>query len=143
MGASYHSHALIGLRVPRHIYVAKAFDRKDVKTFPHDFAPAIKFHPQNGQRLWKEELTPFEDVEKVLSNFTIVTDGEIDRHVYICVCYAGNEINDNGGPYDSLTQLAQSFSISEWKKRMQNELEPLGLWNEKEFGLWAVLDIRA
>lgn len=60
-------------------------------------------------------------------------------HDYVYVGIAtGEDTYSNGGDDDSFVSL-QADDVAQIKEKLREYLEPIGLWDEKQFGLWSVL----
>lgn len=132
MGADYSSAAVIGVKIDQ----GKLATSKMVKAFPHDFGPDINFHPKTGKKLWMEKaeyIPQYDEYKGTLAGFrvTFTTD---NTTMYCGIVASGT--HSNCGSEAKRTKLED---IGEIKAKLKSALEPLGLWDEKSFGLWTVL----
>ena len=158
MGADFYARSIIGVKLPEtdDIPPAKIYVRK--RAFDHDFEDdgEMEFHPKTGQKLWLEEKEEVEasypsliiDVEedyldskpKPGQNIISIPDG-------LSTAFGTDEISwfigfvletdsSNGGDREAFYHLPD---IDALKNRLKNFLEPLGYWNEEDFGLYSVL----
>lgn len=147
MGADYTSMAIIGVGVN-----LKKIPKKKtrVKAFEHDFPEDWKVDPKNPSRkLWIEEEYlefAFDDEQNdYVENMTKLiklpegvriysgTDGEPT------ILGIGAETgSSNGGDDCTLTSL-DDLNITVFKEQLKAILEPLKMWKEKDFGLYALL----
>lgn len=141
MGADFRAYAVIGLRVDEERLYGPP---KKVKAFEHNHPEDWEVDPRTGKKLWYEERPPLADydpqgTEKILG-YKVVTGTWTGRgrDAYICLHFAGNRTYSNGGQKDDL-DLLNLPELQQSKEKMKEALSPLGIWNEKEFGLWAVL----
>lgn len=158
MGADYYANAIIGIKLPEKddIPPAKIYVRK--RAFSHSFEDNgnMEFHPKTGKKLWLEEKEEVEadypsliiDVgddylgskpepgQKIIS----IPDGlstayGTDQRSWF-IGFVVETGSSNGGDEEVFDHLPD---IDALKNRLKNFLEPLGYWNEEEFGLYSVL----
>lgn len=137
--------ALIGVRVDRRDFEERLYQRANVKAFQHDYGQDMKFDPQTGKPLWKESQEPVDgwnEEDEQLFGYPVVDDGSEGKYKYICLYATGKKTDDNGGPYDQMQDVVLA-NLSVARNKMRKELEKLGLWSDKQFGLWAVLEANA
>ena len=135
MGCSYTAYTVIGCRVPD----SRMYRETQVKAFDHNFGEDMKFDPQTGKPLWITErmLVNGDDYldQSDFGGFYAVTDDpERPDFYYIGVGSESSPKYDHGnGP------ARMDFPVEdEVKARLKEYLEPLGLWDEAEFGIWTV-----
>lgn len=133
MGADYTAMAAIGLAF-------KAEDLtviKRTKAFPHDYPEDFDFCPKTKKPLWVDKKVSYDgfDGDKLLG-YPVISAGCGDETLIACLISA-NDTYSNGGKTVDMRPL--DFALVAAKKRMKADLEPLGIWDEKEFGLWTVL----
>ena len=136
MGADYSSYSIIGLKVDPD----KLYTEAIRKTYNHNHPENMKFDPETGKKLWEtrqEPISQFNESEEEFSGYPVVF-GTDRGEAFICI-YCASGTYSNGGSNSSFTKIDEDFNLIKEKKEMKNLLEPLGLWNEKDFGLWTVL----
>lgn len=135
MGVSYYSKAVIGIRVPP----ADFFVDKTVKTFDHDYPEDFTHDPKSGKKLWMTVREPRPDlnvpvdweIDNGLNGFEFFDSTDSEETVLGIGCESGNwqgEVAFRPLPKD----------INTLKEELRQLLEPLGMWNEKAFGLYSV-----
>lgn len=158
MGVDYYANAIIGIKLPDtdDIPPAKIYVRK--KAFDHDFEDdgEMEFHPRTGQKLWLEEKEEVEadypsliiDIEdeylgsnpkpgqKIISlPYGLSTAYDTDQRSRF-IGFVVETGSSNGSDEEVFNHLPD---IDALKNRLKNFLEPLGYWNEEDFGLYSVL----
>ena len=147
MGADYSSIAIIGVGVDLDKIPKK---KTKVKAFAHDYPEDWKVDPKNpSKKLWIEGSFPevaFDDDEgDINSEHTKLiklpegvklfkgTDGQPT------ILGIGAETgSSNGGDDCTLTSL-DGLDLIKLKVQLKVILEPLGMWEEGDFGLYALL----
>lgn len=132
MGADYHAYAVIGIVVDSSKFY---HEPRTVKAFDHDYPEDMKFCPQTGKELWaldEEPIEGFDEDRYTLGGFPIVqgTDGKIE---VLAVCRNGADDYDRG----KVKPLPDN--LDELKQQVKSLLEPLGQWDERKWGLYAIL----
>jgi hypothetical protein len=134
MGADFTSSAVVGLKIdPKKLTISKKVrsckcDVKDIET--------MKFCPKCGEEVFTEELDciPGYNEDGDLCGYKLIF-GTDQIEAYVCAFLA--EQDDYGDKVQDFTQLPDN--IKEIKEKMRDTIGPLGLWDEKKFGLWSVL----
>jgi hypothetical protein len=137
MGVDYSAVALIGVRVD----LDNLMPKKKVKAFPHDYPEETMFCPKTGRKLWDVERVPVDGYDEGKDLFhgfrvhagTNWSDGTHEMFI----AFESVRVKDDDGT--AIRHLTGVNCISEMSKCMQSVLEPLGMWDENEFGLWVVL----
>jgi hypothetical protein len=149
MSTDYRAIAVIGINID-----LSKIPTEDtwVKVGKHNRPKTMKFDPDTGVRLWNVISCPkfqFHRHDYSLGELEIpFIDFPDEMHI---------ELFDSGG---QKTQTILGFGIisGTWeqpvlkcpyhlpaieniKQELKNKLECVGLWDEKEFGLWAILQI--
>jgi hypothetical protein len=137
MGFDYDARAVIGAAVP----AARLFETARARCCQHP-EPAGKFCPECGKPAWKDERRPVaayqvddETGEWSLAGLPVVRSGLDDASVYVG---AATELATSWNG-DVSKVLPLSESVEAIRARVRGALEPLGLWDEGRFGLWALL----
>lgn len=147
MGADYSAFAIIGCIIDlKKIPVIT----KKVKAFEHNVPEDsdVKFDAKTGRALWEEEEyleytfeTDYEGervgpdtkkVDKKGLKLYYGTDGE----PVILGFGVGDTYSNGGNDYD----FRSLSDTNEIKEKLKSILEPLGMWNEKKFGLYSLLE---
>ena len=134
MGCSYTAYTVIGCRVLKD----KLYNERQVKAFDHNFGEDMKFDPQTGKPLWRTEQTLVNgdiDLDGNFGEFSAVTDNpEDDEFYYIGVESSASPSWDHGdGPVKM-----DNPDLDKIRSSIKAYLEPFGLWDEAEFGIWTV-----
>ena len=114
---------------------------KVVKAFPHNHPESMKFDPETGKKLWEIKDVPvkgYDEDDCVFHGYQIVHTTD-RRETIIAYLAIGDHTNSNGGADYQMEKLSGKEDISKIKEEMKELLEPLGAWDEKKFGLYAVL----
>lgn len=140
MGVDYKAYAGIGLRVRPD----KLCKPVRVKAFEHSFPENLNFDPKTGKKLWYDrnlylsDKGAFELEDRPESIFGFPVLWSTDNHeAVICAVASGRKTYSNGGEHVERADLpvALDAQIDKFRQAMEEH----GLWNPKEFGLWAVL----
>lgn len=141
MSVSYSSYAVIGVKIdPKKLVITEKVRNCscEVKNIEKK-----KFCSSCGKKVFVEEDTYIpqydDDAHKKdfpfyysLCGFPLIYNTDnIDAFVAF-ICCECDDYNDN--PFSDLSNI----NIEEVKTKMREKLEPMGLWNEENFGLWAV-----
>jgi hypothetical protein len=156
MGADYIAKAIIGVPLPDEDDLPRAKTTTRKKAFDHKYEDdgETDFHPKDGRKLWLDEKEEVEtdypaivfdvgygdtDLEegqkfiKIPKEIEVASGTDGDGSFIGAVLETGSS---NGGDDVAFRTLAD---IGVVKIKIKNILEPLGLWDEKKFGLYAVL----
>lgn len=136
MSVVYYAYAVVGVRLLPKQFVTK--DVKRVRGCKHEFDS--DFCPVCGSPKWREEKISFDALA------TDEGDDKLDVFHGIPVCYN----TDDQYVYLGITAKTSYYgeedeceinilSIEQIREKLKSVLEPLGIWDEKSFGLWAVL----
>jgi len=143
MGADYYAKAVIGVLIDED-KIPKKHVR--VKAFQHDFPEDWKVDPTNPSRkLWNEKNYPEftfdpdyanEDTKLVKLPMGMgVFKGTDDEPAVVGV--GAESGSSNGGDDYDFKQIPDS--VENVRDALKNILGPLGLWDEKKFGLYSIL----
>ena len=158
MGAYYFAKAIIGVKLPNEddIPKAKVMVRKRAFDHGYDDDGEMEYDPRSGKKLWLDEK---EEVESGYPSVVFDVHGEwedIDleqgqtiikfpngiKYAYGTDClswYVGFVVetgSTNGGEDIAFSKLP---NIEHLKGVLRNTLEPIGFWNEDDFGLYCIL----
>jgi hypothetical protein len=143
MGADYTAKAVIGCILD---YDKIPIIRKKVKAFKHDIPETsdVKFDAKTGRPLWEEHSYPaftFNEEDRGTETKKINKKGlkiyqGTDGEPTILGFGVSDTYSNGGNTYD----FATLPNIPALKEKLKSILEPLNMWNEKEFGLYALLD---
>lgn len=142
MDVSYGFHVLVGVQFSRVLLEARLYDSKTLPTnnCSHTIPLGAVFCPECGERALMHDETPIkafdEDKEKVCG-LTVIREGESER-AYVGISLAEcPDLNYNPTAFQ-IPALATSLPMPGMKEEVHSKLSALGLWNEKNFGLWVV-----
>lgn len=130
--------AVIGCRIPQ----KKLFLKKKVKTFDHNYPEDQVFH--KGHKLWTEIDIPIPELDVISwPNKLNLKSGkcylaESDDASLIAVAMY-SQVTTRDVKRANLIVFPKGFSIIKARSYLRKCLNPLDLWNEKEFGLWAII----
>jgi hypothetical protein len=140
--AEYSAYAVIGCKINLDDIPSII---KTVKAFEHNFPLSTKFDSQTGKPLWREDSYP---------KYTFYSDGREDERSQpidkkglktyqgtdgeplILGFGVGEDTYSNGGDDYGFRNLPD---VNEIKEKLKAVLEPLDMWSEINFGLYAVL----
>lgn len=158
MGADYTAYAILGVRLPDEDSLPKLKQSVRKRAFEHKFEDdgETEFHPKDGRKLWLDETVEIDtdvpvvkfDIEGYMGEddiyegqkliqapdgleFATSTDGE-----NLCLGVVAPTGNSNGGEESGFEPLPD---INKVKMQIKELLEPIGLWVEEDFGLYALL----
>ena len=141
MGFDFRAKAVIGLEIDEEILSKEV----ETKIGNHNFDSKTKFHPETGQRLWgtkTKHIDGYDPEDETLLDYKIIRHGygEYTGKVYV-VGFAAETGSSNGGNVVAFTSigLPSANEVKTLREQMKADLSPLGLWDEKKFGLWSLL----
>lgn len=141
---SNYSYSGIGLKIELDKYGRQELQ----KVGEHDFNETTLYHPRTGQKLW-EEITVYPEIlDNLMSGFKVVVNetelkcvghAKYDPYRLHTLIVFINWVRDRD--YDKKTQNFQiltrnSTSIQESYDKLKEIFEPLGMWDNSNFGLW-------
>jgi hypothetical protein len=138
VSVSFSAVAIIGVELdPKALYT-----REMVRTCNHPVSGADKFCPHCGKQVWTERRAPIPeyDVENgKLFEMRVFSTGEEDHKRYFT-----GVMTPQAGIYVGMAQKANLSDtpdvVANTKAALEQLLLPLGLWKERSFGLWVVMD---
>jgi len=135
MGVSYSAYTVVGIRVKEH----QLYKEKRIRECKHPFVEDARFCPVCGKSMFSVEYESIAGYDEGSVEFlgfdvyggTLNEDDSIGTDIFIGV---GCLVDDEYEPkkFDLLNE-------EEVRNELKKKLEPLGLWNEKDFGIWTVL----
>ncbi len=131
MGVSYNATAVLGIKIDRY----RLHEKRTVKAYDHNYPESMKFDPQTGNKLWVQQESLIsainhydESDDYMLGPFKVIFISESED------CYVVlSSVSTDRRP----KKTEANFN----REELQQVLEPLGLWDEKQFGLWAIVEI--
>ena len=144
MGADYRAYAVIGCEIDLDVIPRIT---KIVKAFNHNHPENVKFDPDTGNKLWKEDSyqefafgpdddRTYDERTKMINigDFSIFrgTDGK----PIVLGIGCGDSTYSNGGDDHEVIDLPD---INGLKNKLKAILEPVEMWDEDCFGLHAIL----
>ena len=140
MGADYSAHAVVGVRLRPSQFVTKTEKRSPgcSHSFDSGFCPECGAKKEIIRKVTTDALEGEPTFEGML-----VTYGTESEFVYIGHCSThesgtAEEPYSNGGPDDAFAKLTGE-NVEQIRDDLKSRLEPLGLWDARDFGLWTVL----
>lgn len=126
MQASYYSsaRALLGLQVDYHKLMELP------SSCGHEKPAGANFCPECGK-----PSGSYDESSKTIAGYSVLLDVE-RLEAYVCGASASDERPN--GPQCRPTMLTTDM-IADIRIKMRNSLKPLGLWDERSFGLYSVL----
>lgn len=132
----HNSIAIVGIRLD----YDSLYTVTKVRTFEHNYPQSSNYCYVTGKKLWTDLRKPvvgYDEVNQKLSGFKV--EFSSDRgDAFICIAVATTTEYYKGGKGNSMSQAILNASLDQQKQKLKEALLPLGLWNEEEFGLWAV-----
>lgn len=127
MGADYRAYAVLGVQVdPERLEKLASCD--------HDKPPKAKFCPECGKPSGTYDRE--EGSNGKVCGYDVIWSTD-EREAFIGIVHTGQRTYSNGGADSDKAQVPADLKVA--KEAMRDALGPLGLWDEKKFGLWAVL----
>lgn len=129
MGADYYAKAAIGLKIsPKQLQLPPI----KVKTFEHNYSEEFQFDPKNGKPLWKmeQQLHKSCDEEREFFGSYPMIHSTDSKDFVIAVVKTDSDTYREC----NMAKLPSQRAITKFK----NDMMAAGLWNEADFGLWAV-----
>lgn len=151
MGADYYAKVVIGVRVQ----ASKLYEKKTVKAFDHDFPSDWKVDPKSGRSLWERQTTFVLGEHGVLEDDYEWRDGRQPKGAKAAVVFEQGRGDDRGdhayigrviaqievgrqGENGNKKVVDSDFDLTHEAAFLRELLEPLGLWNKRNFGVWLV-----
>lgn len=136
MGIDFYATAAIGCKVP----IEKAKQKARVRACSHPGVDSLRYCPICGREVWVEvEVWVIPETE---IGDPIVPEGleaifSTDREeLVIAAVFVGSE-SHRGRQSCVLAKLEYPF-VDDYRDKVQEFLEPLGLWDPDLFGLWVI-----
>jgi len=134
MGVSIHSHAVIGVKLPK-----PPFIKGQAPGCEHNVEEDTAFCPHCGKPAWEECEVPmrgYEPDDEKLCGFDVVLGENNDGPTY----YVGIVTASNPyGEFDGYSAININWSLPGIRDTLRKALRPLGLWKDENFGLWTIL----
>jgi len=149
MGITVAVDTVIGVRLSKD----KIYKTDKVKAFDHNYPDTMKFCPETGKKLWKMDswVARFPGLERGDDRFASLKlvngpytykpneEKSLGYDSDVETFYLGKSFETNGYQDDKRVSFISPEMIANIKDKVRANLEPLGLWDEKEFGIWTVL----
>lgn len=140
MGYDAYSYLLVGIKFK----TSDILRSSKVKAFDHSFGEEIKFCPETGKPLWKNELvfldgTPFCDNFLGLDVYHSCSEDDMNNPK--TDLYVGKFIGQGANPSHSDRNYVflSEDKIAPIRETVQKELQPFNLWRPGSFGIWSFL----
>jgi hypothetical protein len=142
MGVDYTAIAVLGVNVTGKLHTHELVTRP---VCSHTVVPNAKFCSECGAKATYHAWVPVkgydEDLPKI-GSFQVINGTYDDRYPNLTPRFVGVAVEV--GNYDNPRRLPIEIGqfcgdIEALQKNLQATLEPLGLWDPKMFGIWAVL----
>lgn len=88
------------------------------------------------QKLWTTEIVPilkYNDYNQTIDGYRVLGSEE-DDFVIVAMEFVETDIHSE----PEMMQIATEAVVRIIKRSFKEHLQKLGLWNEKEFGIWVV-----
>lgn len=133
MSVSYWCYAAIGVKID-----PKKLMRMEIVRNCHcETEPTGKYCSNCGKEAFEEIETPieiFEDQETILGYKVIYGTDHKESIIAAFEARAKDFYEDKKKSFQQLPD-----NLKEIREKMRDSLGPLGLWDEKKFGLWSIL----
>lgn len=154
MSADYYATTIVGVRVP----AKKLHAEKTVKAFKHNHPPDWMVDPKTGKSLWKtEETFLLEGMVCDAYDWLDARHGaDMRKEAKAAITYS-QEDSDGRGEYAFIGRRLARIHVGHTrdeggfkkidadllaeKKFLEDLLTPVGLWDERAFGIWLVGDV--
>ena len=139
MGCSSKASAVIGVRISTKTVLACGLAKTPIRGCAHPETPG-KFCPECGAAIWKViSSRTFEDIDDFeqntdLAGFSCAYDTD-QEHVHLGISAQTEWEGGRSAP----ELLPDAAGLAARKAALEAFLEPLGLWNERSYGLWPIL----
>lgn len=143
---SYTSYAIIGIKVNPSKFTT--LEEKRGCKCEVEGIEKMKFCPRCGAKSFVKEKVPipqfkedrdddkFHNYQSLCNYAIIYPDAENDGEAYVAAMY----VDDSSYTEKNKNRMRIPKDIETIKEKMKKLLKPIGLWDEKKFGLWAVLE---
>ena len=137
MGVDFYAHAILGVRVRR----SQLFRTTTMRGCAHPQGQGLRYCPECGaaQRAYVEEpIAGYNRNQATIGDAHVYFDRNDDDGSCLAYIYhiAASSSSSRGGGHAGC-HLSKELDAA--KERLQKLLQPLGLWVEGNYGLWAVL----
>ena len=135
MSTTHHAAAIIGCKIDK----SKVMFEKSVRSCEHTaLTHPAKFCPECGKKLWGVDTTSiieYNRSDNELCGFRVF-DNEYDDYILV----VGRSVEIDTDCYNTSAKLdIVNDDISFDRKVLESSLKPVGLWDEKEFGIWVCM----
>jgi len=130
MGIDYYAYVILGLPIDEDKLVTG--HTETIKAFDHNYPEYMSYCPKTGKKLWENKYIVENeiDLDDISEDIESVQD---DDKIYAAIFLEYMNLKRDSGSI-----LLEIPNIEEAKQKMRQYLEPLGLWNEEDFGLYLV-----
>jgi len=130
MGIDYYAYVILGLPIDEDKLVTG--HTETIKAFDHNYPEYMSYCPKTGKKLWEDKYIVENeiDLDDISEDIESVQD---DDKIYAAIFLEYMNLKRDSGSI-----LLEIPNIEEAKQKMRQYLEPLGLWNEEDFGLYLV-----
>ncbi|KKN99069.1 hypothetical protein LCGC14_0143160 [marine sediment metagenome] len=137
MSTTYHAAAVVGCRIPK----SKIFLTEKVRECEHNIPESrIKddeFCAKCGKPLWVTLHKTIPEYNRDMNTLCTFRVFDIEWEDFITVAGPG-AVSEVANDCEKPSQLIH-LPASDVRKRMERGLEKIGLWDDNEFGIWAIL----
>lgn len=138
MSVDYYQHLIIGCKID----INKIKIPERVRNCDCDIQniDTIKYCPECGRAAWVDSWKAIEgydetDYPATFLNMPLVYDTDEAN------CWVAIQKQDLKDDISSSIKFKNIEDIEALKKEIKSKLEPIGLWNEEDFGIWAIQNI--
>ena len=139
---NFHVKAVIGCEVPQD----KLFREKQVRTSDHDFPETMEWHPETRAKLWTILAVPIDGFDAAVyprtlrvGNLTCEMSEAEDGSLIAIALDMQVQLRSNALNKTKRLNFPTEFTLDEAKAYLEKRLAPVGLWDERKFGLWVVI----
>jgi hypothetical protein len=135
MSTTYHAAAVVGCLVPR----SKIFLKKEMRTCDHPIPEGNpKFCSECGKRVYLMVNTTIEEYDRDSRtlNGLCVFDNDYSDQILVAAEHA---VVDTEEQISSMINIYSSKDMQLLKRGVRLVLKPLGLWDEKQFGVFCIV----
>jgi len=136
MSTTYHAIAIVGCKVDK----SKLFTTDLVRSCEHPIpVGGVKFCPECGKRTYKKTKKPIQDYD---TDKETVCGKRVFGHYYdtnfVIIAEQCVAVDNYDGPLAKMLPITVTDTTT-WENKLRAVLEPLGLWDDEQFGIWTML----
>ncbi len=142
MGTSYSAKAVIGCEITGKLF----YEATEAVPCAHNPTIGVAYCPMCGKKQY-EPTWKLVDAAKWADDESLILVGDLP---VVFAGYLGNKAHElrafvgivaTSDSYNDYATRLDGKDLAQWRDLVKQQLEPIGMWDESTFGLWAVLSV--